>query len=95
MATRQSISAGILAKVSRDRWIEEVVAANPELNEKYGLLSNKGYGTAKHMAGIKEHGVTDDHRRTYGPVAEALGMPKKPKRIVKKKNEPLKWEGTD
>jgi ribonuclease HII len=88
-------AAGILAKVSRDRWIEEVVAANPELNEKYGLLSNKGYGTAKHMTGIKEHGVTADHRRTYGPVAEALGMPKKPKRIIKKTKDVPKWEGID
>lgn len=91
-------AAGILAKVARDRWIEEVVAANPELDEFYGLSTNMGYGTAKHMKGIKEHGVTDEHRRTYGPVAEALGMPKKPKFKRKEKKaiaETPKWIGDD
>jgi ribonuclease HII len=72
-------AAGILAKVSRDRWVAEVVAAHPEWDTQYGLLSNMGYGTAKHMEGIKTHGVTGEHRRSFRPVAEALGLPVKAK----------------
>lgn len=72
-------AAGILAKNSRDTWVKEVVAAHPEWDTKYGLLSNMGYGTAKHMEGIKAHGVTGEHRRSFRPVAEALGLPAKPK----------------
>ncbi len=72
-------AAGILAKVSRDRWVAEVVAAHPDWDTKYGLSSNMGYGTAKHMKGIVEHGVTGEHRRSFRPVAAALGLPVKEK----------------
>jgi ribonuclease HII len=72
-------AAGILAKVSRDRWIAEVCEEHPEWNEQYGLLKNKGYGTPAHMRGIQEHGVTSQHRRSYAPVARALGLPTPPK----------------
>ena len=72
-------AAGILAKVSRDRWIAEVCEEHPEWNEQYGLLKNKGYGTPAHMRGIQEHGVTAQHRRSYAPVARALGLPTPPK----------------
>jgi ribonuclease HII len=72
-------AAGILAKVSRDRWVKSVVATHPEWDTQYGLSSNMGYGTAKHMTGIKEHGVTGEHRRSFRPVAEALGLPVKAK----------------
>jgi ribonuclease HII len=68
-------AAGILAKVSRDRWVESVVATHPEWDTKYGLSRNMGYGTADHMKGIQEHGVTMEHRRSFRPVAEALGLP--------------------
>ncbi len=72
-------AAGILAKVSRDRWIAEVCAEHPEWNDRYGLLKNKGYGTVAHMRGIQEHGVVEQHRRSYAPVARALGLPTPPK----------------
>ena len=36
------------------------------LDEYYGIRSNKGYGTKKHMEGIKEHGITKWHRKTFG-----------------------------
>jgi ribonuclease HII len=68
-------AAGILAKVSRDRWVESVVATHPEWDTKYGLSRNMGYGTADHMKGIEEHGVTSEHRRSFRPVAAALGLP--------------------
>ena len=46
------IAASILAKVSRDEYIEELCENDPTLNEKYDLLKNI-YGTKKHMDGIK------------------------------------------
>lgn len=59
-------AASILAKVERDRYIEELCAQNPTLAEYYGIDSNKGYGAKKHMDGIKEHGITIWHRRSFG-----------------------------
>ena len=63
-------AASILAKVSRDSYIEDLCAENSELNEKYGILSNKGYGAKKHMDGIRAHGITIWHRRSFGPCKE-------------------------
>jgi ribonuclease HII len=59
-------AASILAKVYRDKYIEELCLEHPELSEKYGIDSNKGYGAKKHMDGIKEHGITIWHRRSFG-----------------------------
>jgi ribonuclease HII len=62
-----SIAAGsILAKVSRDDYIKELVDMHPYLEANYGIGSNKGYGTKKHMDGIREYGITQWHRKTYG-----------------------------
>lgn len=63
-------AASILAKVSRDTYIEDLCAENPELNDKYGILSNKGYGAKKHMDAIRAHGITIWHRRSFGPCKE-------------------------
>ena len=60
-------AASILAKVARDDYIAELCKANPTLSTNYGIDRNKGYGTAQHMRGIKEHGITQWHRRSYGP----------------------------
>jgi len=59
-------AASILAKVERDRYIEELCAQNPTLAEYYGIDSNKGYGAKRHLHGIKEHGITILHRRSFG-----------------------------
>jgi len=59
-------AASILAKVERDKYIEDLCIENPELVEKYSLDTNKGYGSKKHLDGIKEHGITIWHRRTFG-----------------------------
>ena len=59
-------AASILAKVSRDEYIRNLCETEPILDEKYGILKNKGYGTATHMAGIKEHGITKYHRKSFG-----------------------------
>lgn len=60
-------AASILAKVERDRYIEKLCQQNPELSEHYGIDSNKGYGAKRHIDGIKEHGITIWHRRTFAP----------------------------
>ena len=72
-------AAGILAKVSRDRWVEEQIVTHPEWDTHYGFASNKGYGTAKHMTGIRTHGVTAQHRTSFAPVRTVLGLPLKSK----------------
>lgn len=63
-------AASIIAKVHRDAQITELVAQRPEL-AVYDLAKNKGYGTPKHMAALKEHGPSDIHRRSFAPVAAA------------------------
>lgn len=65
-------AASILAKVARDDYIEELCRENPELTTKYGIDKNKGYGTKKHLDGIREHGVTELHRKSYRPCAAAI-----------------------
>ena len=42
-------AASILAKVERDEYIRELCKEKPELDERYGLLNNKGYGTKRHI----------------------------------------------
>jgi ribonuclease HII len=59
-------AASILAKVERDKYIEELCEINPYLDDKYGILKNKGYGTRKHIDGIKQYGISEFHRKTYG-----------------------------
>ena len=65
-ATVPAISAAsILAKVQRDRWCAEVDAQWPQ----YGFAAHKGYGTAAHLAALREHGACEHHRRSFAPVA--------------------------
>ena len=59
-------AASILAKVERDKYIDELCQQNPTLAEHYGIDSNKGYGAKRHLDGIKEHGITIWHRRSFG-----------------------------
>ena len=69
-------AASILAKVERDRWVLSECDANPDWDTHYGLRSNKGYGTAKHMEGIKTHGVTPLHRMSYAPCSGGVSKKK-------------------
>ena len=64
-------AASILAKVERDKYIRDMCVNFPKLNSYYGLLTNKGYGTSKHMDGIKKYGISKWHRTTYGCCREA------------------------
>jgi len=59
-------AASILAKYSRDKYIKELCEEYPELTEKYGMNTNMGYGTKRHLDGIKQYGITQWHRKTYG-----------------------------
>ena len=63
-------AASILAKVSRDAYIDELCQENPYLVDKYGIDSNKGYGAKKHLDGIRQHGITEWHRKTFGICKE-------------------------
>lgn len=58
-------AASILAKVERDLYIEELCRDNPEYNDRYDLLKNKGYGTKKHIEGIREYGYSTLHRKSF------------------------------
>ncbi len=59
-------AASILAKVARDRIMQKLDKQHPE----YGFARHSGYGTAAHLTAIREHGITIQHRRTFGPVAQ-------------------------
>ena len=61
-------AASILAKVSRDRWCMEYHQHFPH----YGFDQHKGYGTADHLAALRQHGPCPEHRRTFRPVTELL-----------------------
>ena len=61
-------AASILAKVYRDRWCVEYHQQFPQ----YGFATHKGYGTAAHMAALREHGACPQHRKSFSPVAEVL-----------------------
>jgi len=58
-------AASILAKVERDSHIAELCTLYPELVERYGIDTNMGYGTKKHIQGIETHGITQWHRKSY------------------------------
>ena len=54
-------AASVLAKVTRDHMMVEYDKIYPE----YGFAKHKGYGTAAHIAALKEFGPTPIHRRTF------------------------------
>jgi ribonuclease HII len=59
-------AASILAKTGRDAYVEELCKEHPLLAERYGLDTNMGYGTKRHLDGIREHGICQWHRKTFG-----------------------------
>ena len=61
-------AASIVAKVTRDRQCEQLHAQYPQ----YGFDGHKGYGTAVHMAALRQHGACPEHRASYAPVREAI-----------------------
>ena len=61
-------AASIVAKVTRDRLMTQLHREHPG----YNWCSNKGYGTPEHYSGLKLHGVTVHHRRSFAPIREIL-----------------------
>ena len=60
-------AASIIAKVERDR----MVALWDPVFPIYGLASNKGYSTPRHLAALREHGPSPLHRQSFAPVWNA------------------------
>jgi len=54
-------AASVLAKVTRDDWMEEMADKYPQ----YGFEVHKGYGTKAHYAALTEYGASDIHRMTF------------------------------
>jgi ribonuclease HII len=63
-------AASIIAKVTRDRMMVELHQEYPA----YGFQQHKGYGTPAHLAALREHGATPQHRRSFSPVSELFGL---------------------
>ncbi len=63
-------AASILAKTARDEWMLQLHERYPG----YGLNVHKGYPTAAHLAALREHGVTDIHRKSFKPVRLLLPL---------------------
>jgi ribonuclease HII len=61
-------AASIIAKVTRDRMMVALDAEHPG----YSWASNKGYGTPEHYSGLRAHGVTMHHRRSFAPIYNIL-----------------------
>ncbi len=60
-------AASILAKVDRDRLMDEWDKVYPQ----YGFASHKGYGTPQHLEALRTFGPTPQHRYSFAPVREA------------------------
>ncbi len=61
-------AASIIAKETRDRIMHELATQFP----MYGWDKNAGYPTAEHLCAIEKYGITEHHRKTFGPVKKAL-----------------------
>ena len=61
-------AASVIAKVTRDALMETLAQQHPG----YGWETNRGYGTKAHVEGLKCHGVTQHHRRTFAPIRKML-----------------------
>ena len=57
-------AASVIAKVYRDRMLEELDKKYP----MYGFKDNAGYGTKKHVEAIEKYGIIKEHRKTFKPV---------------------------
>lgn len=60
-------AASIIAKQERDRMMRAAAAEHPH----YGWERNMGYGTAEHLAALRQHGPCALHRKSFAPVAQA------------------------
>jgi len=61
-------AASIIAKVYRDNLMKEYHKQYPY----YAFDKNAGYGTKEHLEGIKKHGITPIHRKTFAPIKNLI-----------------------
>ncbi|MBQ7529927.1 ribonuclease HII [bacterium] len=61
-------AASILAKVERDKLMEELDTLYP----KYGFIHNKGYGSAQHLEALRKYGPSPCHRPNFAPVKSLI-----------------------
>lgn len=66
----QISAASIIAKVVRDQEMEQLDKEFPQ----FGFAKHKGYPTKVHFEAIEQHGVIEQHRRSFAPVKRALGL---------------------
>lgn len=63
-------AASIIAKTTRDHWLEELDERYPE----YGFAKHKGYGTKEHLEALAKYGPLPVHRKSFGPVKQAIEL---------------------
>ena len=63
-------AASIIAKVARDEYMSKIAELHPE----YGFEKHVGYGTAAHLANLRQHGICAQHRRSFKPVAALVQL---------------------
>ena len=61
-------AASIIAKVTRDRILDELDVKYP----MYGYKKHKGYPTKAHLEAIEKYGITDEYRKSYKPVQKII-----------------------
>jgi len=61
-------AASVIAKVTRDRMMEELDKIYP----MYNFKNNAGYPTKEHIKAIEEYGIIDEHRKTFKPVSDHI-----------------------
>jgi ribonuclease HII len=74
-------AASIIAKVQRDGEMDRL----HECHGEYGFDRHRGYGTAQHLAALREHGPSPAHRHSFAPVRAAAALhgrvPREPERL--------------
>ena len=63
-------AASIIAKTTRDHWLEELDERYPE----YGFAKHKGYGPKEHLDALANSGPWPVHRKSFGPVKQAIEL---------------------
>lgn len=63
-------AASIIAKTTRDNWLVELDERYPE----YGFAKHKGYGTKEHLEALAKYGPLPVHRKSFGPVKQAIEL---------------------
>ena len=61
-------AASIIAKVTRDKMMEELHNKYP----MYNFIKNNGYPTKEHVEAIKKYGIIEEHRKTFNPIKDII-----------------------